>query len=147
MNHRIVLSHWRSLFSLSFLLFFQVACSSQSKSSLTPEKDQLTFGRGGGMSGEVQSHILVNNGHLYATSSLFTDTVHLTDLASETTNTLFEQADSLQLAELNFQHPGNRYYFIRHQQQEVVWGDRDTPPPLAVQQLYDSLQSIVPKQK
>ena len=99
------------------------------------------------MSGEVQSHILANTGQLYTTSSLFTDTVHLTDLTLETTQQLFNQLDSLHLADLDFRHPGNRYYFIRHQQQEVVWGDQDTLPPSTVQQFYDSLQSLVPKQK
>lgn len=147
MNHYIFISHWRSLLGISFLLFVQIACSSQSKSSSTLEEDQLTFGRGGGISGEVQSHILTNKGQLYATSSLFPDTIYLTDLAAKDTQRIFEQLDSLHLSQLSFQHPGNRYYFIRHQQEEVVWGNPDNLPPPAVQQLYNSLQSFVPKQK
>ena len=147
MDHLIYLFHLHRYRRLGccLLLFFQTACSSQPQNTLTPEKDQLTFGRGGGISGEVQSHILLNSGQLYATSSLFTDTVHLTDLAPDTVRTFFARVDSLP-SELDFQHPGNRYYFIRHQQQEVTWGDPDHPPPLAVQQLYNALQHIVPKQ-
>ena len=147
MNHLSFILKWRSLFGFAFLILFQAACSSQSKSLQTLPKDQIIFGRGGGMSGEVQSHILMDNGQLYATSSLFADTTHLADLAPESTKKLFEQLDSLHLAQLNFQHPGNRYYFIKHQQQKVVWGARDTLPPPIVQRLYDSLQSFVPKQK
>ena len=146
MHHLALSLYRRRLFALC-LLFGQIACSSQPQHSLSRQEESLVFGRGGGVSGEVQSHILTNNGQLYATSSLFTDTVHLTDVEPETARRLFEQVDSLELSKLIFQHPGNRYYFIRYQQQKVVWGDHDNPPPLVIQRLYDSLRNTIPKQK
>ena len=147
MDQFISAYYWYRFSILGVLLVFQIACSSQPKSSLSSEKDQLIFGRGGGMSGEIKSHILMNNGQLYATSSLYTDTVHIADIELKVIRRIFDQVDSLQFAALDFQHPGNRYYFVRHQQQEIVWGSDDNPPPAAVKQLYDSLQNIVPEQK
>ncbi len=146
MNYPMFLIRWRSFVSIGGLVFFLGACSSQPKNTFPLSKDQLTFGRGGGISGEVKTHILVNDGQLHATNSMFMDTVHLATLAPEVTRSIFTHLDSLQLDTIDFQHPGNRYYFIRHNQDEVVWGDQNYSPPASVQQFYDTLQRVVPKQ-
>ena len=140
-------SYWYRLFSVCCLVLFQVACSPQRSSAIAPQETRLTFGRGGGISGEVQSYVLLDNGQLYAVSSLFTDTTLLASLELDKAQQFFDRADSLQLTSVNFQHPGNRYHFIRYQQHEITWGDPAISPPLAIQQFYHSLQSLVPKPK
>ena len=128
------------------LTLLLAACSSPPKNSFPLPVDQFSFGHGGGMSGEVKTNILINDGQLHNTSSLFTDTTHLITLASEAVHSLFEQLDSLHIDTIDFKHPGNQFYFIRHHQDEVVWGHQNYPPPVSVQQFYDSLKTIVPKQ-
>ena len=147
MIYSVLFPYWYRLFSICWMVLLQTACSPQRSSATLPQEVRLTFGRGGGISGEVQSYILLDDGQLYTVSSLFTDTTHLASLELSKTQQLFDQADSLQLVNVDFQHPGNRYHFIRYQQHEITWGDPDVAPPPAIQQFYHSLQSIISKQK
>ena len=130
-----------------YLSLVQIGCSSQPQRAVSSPEERLVFGRGGGISGEVRSYILLGNGQLHETSSLFADTTYLRSLESDATQRLFDQADSLLQADSGFQHPGNRYYFIQHQRREVTWGDPAISPPSAIQRLYDSLQRTISKQK
>lgn len=131
------------------LLALQPRCSPKQAQISTQDSLQLVFGRGGGITGEETGYVLLGNGHLLEVSRLLQDTTELATIDASTTQRMFDALETLDMAQLDFQHPGNLYYFIRQKQvgttMQVVWGDPSYTPPAAVKQFYDTLKNLIPK--
>lgn len=135
---------------INLLVFvIQMSCSSAQVDLHEYAGPQLIFGSGGGVSGGTVSYVLLENGQLFKLNSLLKDTVALQKLSKKEAKDLFRKFEELHIQQIDFNHPGNLYYFIENKQgsekHRVVWGDQEYPPPIHVKNFYQILQGIVPK--
>jgi hypothetical protein len=125
-----------------------MGCSTQEKLAQY-QGVEITFGSGGGFTGQEVSYTLTYTGKLVKTDKLKNETVELKKLNSGNALNIFEQITELNIAGLDFNHPGNKYYFIRETkktgEEKVVWGDGQKNPPQAVLDYYKLLMSYVNK--
>lgn len=131
------------LFALSIVF---LGCSSQEKLAKYNDVD-ISFGNGGGYTGQEITYSLTSDGVLKMTDKLKNETVDITTLKANKTLKLFDQLNQLNIAGLDFNQPGNMYYFIKETNksgtQKVVWGDGENKPPQAVIDYYQLLNSYV----
>jgi hypothetical protein len=110
----------------------------------TSEK-AIVFGNGGGFTGQVVEYVLDGNGTFLKNDKLKSEITVLPTLKPSQTKKLFKQLQTMQFDTINFNHPGNMYYFLRYSQSdkthEVVWGDPNYTLPGEVQQFYQLLIS------
>jgi len=131
---------------LLVLTFVFVGCSSQEK--LTKYKDvEISFGNGGGYTGQEITYSLSSDGTLKMTDRLKNETVEITKLKANKTLELFEKLSELNIAGLEFNKPGNMYSFIQEtkdgKSQKIVWGDGQEIPPKAILDYYQLLNSYI----
>lgn len=131
------------------VIIIQMSCSSAQVDLHDYVGPQLIFGSGGGVSGGTVSYILLENGQLFKLNSLLKDTVALQKLSKKEAKDLFRELEELHIEQIDFNHPGNLYYFIENKQgnknHRVVWGSNEHPPPSSVKNFYYRLQDIIPK--
>ena len=123
-----------------------LGCSSQEK--LAKYNDvEISFGNGGGFTGQEITYSLTSDGVLMMTDKLKNETTEITKLKANKTLNLFDQLTEINIAGLDFNQPGNMYYFIKETNksgtQKVVWGDGENTPPQAVKDYYQLLNSYV----
>jgi hypothetical protein len=125
-------------------------CKRNTYSSTNFPADRLAFGSGGGFAGTFTTYNLLPNGQLFRTDGIAGDTVPVAAAKRHTTKKLFTRFEELKLADLDFDFPGNRYFFISRFTAEgshkITWGDPEQPVPEAVQNLYHELKALVPLQ-
>ena len=134
---------------ISFILIycFLIACSTSKYSANELPEKQLTFGKGGGFAGVSDEFILLENGQLFLKSSL-TDSIEvLPNIKKKKAKELFEAAAKLSMDTLDFNHPGNMYYFVKYREQEeakngITWGDMNHAPPAAIKEFYQRLMNL-----
>lgn len=133
------------LFGFSIIL---AGCSTQEKLAQY-EGNEIVFGNGGGFTGQEISYKITPDGKIEMTDKLKNETTELKNLSAGKTLKVFEQITELNLAGLDFNNPGNMYYFIKESyktgKEEVVWGDGEKNPPQAVLDYYQLLTSFVNK--
>lgn len=117
----------KSMFLFSGILVLSFfGCKSQQYTFEELPENQLVFGSGGGITGASDTYILLENGQLFHTNSLIKDSVELESLTKEEAKMCFKKLDSLSLSEMEFDHPGNRYYFLEEVKgdtaHKIVWG-------------------------
>jgi len=127
----------------TFLFIMLFSCiSHQFTLDNLPEK-QLIFGKGGGMTGAADTYILLENGQLFHTNSLTKKSEELKSISKNKSDELFLQLEVLQLAEMDFNHPGNIYYFIENMKtgtsSKVVWGSMEHEVDPLCKTLYNNL--------
>ena len=136
---------------VTFLLVscFAIGCKSQKFSYDNLPEDQIVFGQGGGMAGGVKTYTLLENGQLFVHNSITKISEELNAINSERAAEFFIELDGLSFKTIQFEHPGNRYYFLGHKTDEgehqIVWGgeDHDTPDP--VRAMYKQLMETINK--
>lgn len=133
-----------SLFSLCLLL----ACSSK---NMFPEKykgDQIILGVGGGITGEVTSYVVLENGKVFTKTKDQPAPVYHTTLNSPFVSQMFENFKLLNLSEYTFNEPGNRYYFIHYITKgdissQMTWGSESFDTPDKVTTYYSILMNTI----
>jgi hypothetical protein len=120
----------------------------------TPESytgNQLMFGEGGGFSGQIIEYTLLENGQLFITNSIAKETKPVRKISKNHARALFRQAEKIRMDTLNFNYPGNIYYFIRLQEenqlQATTWGSNDHQVPTAIQNFYQVLSEVTKETK
>lgn len=73
----------------------------------------LTIGSGGGFTGAVTQYSIDENGKITRVETYTNDTIEIPPFSTTEMLTMYEQIDSLQLLKVNFSKPGNLYYFIQ----------------------------------
>lgn len=130
-----------SLSTLVVLLFFNCKAQQFTIDKL-PEK-QLIFGSGGGMSGVSDTYILLENGQLFHTNSLAYETNELKRVSQAKAKEYFKKMADITFSEIQFDHPGNRYYFLEDRtagtQNRIVWGSTEMEVPIECKTLYQEL--------
>ena len=112
-----------------------------------PEK-QIRWGTGGGFVGKESAHILCDNGQIFNR-----DILGNTSISGKTkgkkAKALFKTVEELGLAKMEYNHPGNIYYFIEIQEVDivsrVVWGDKGSPVGKPIEDLYGELNGLLKK--
>ncbi|MFN0036533.1 MAG: hypothetical protein ACKVUS_15820 [Saprospiraceae bacterium] len=112
-----------------------------------PEK-QLRWGNGGGIVGKEKSHILLDNGQIFS-RDILGNLSEASKAKSKKAKALFKTVETLGLAKMEFDHPGNLYSFLEWQEGDmvsrVVWGDKNFPVGKSVEDLFGELNGLLKK--
>lgn len=97
--------------------------------------EEISFGSGGGFTGEVKTYKLSSNG------KLFEKGVEIKKLESKPTLQFFNQAK--QLKDIDYNKPGNMYSFLeiktKNKTNRIVWSDGSTDVDKRITELYAEL--------
>lgn len=132
--------------SLSATAMLFLFCKHQPKftADTLPTK-QLRWGTGGGFAGLENTHVLLENGQVFA-NKLSGPLSEGKKTKAKTAATLFKTVQALNLGKLEFSHPGNLYSFLEIQEgdtvQRVTWGDPNFPVNPAIQAAFDQLNEL-----
>ncbi|MFS4493168.1 hypothetical protein [Maribacter sp. 2308TA10-17] len=133
------------LFSLFSIVLF--SCKSQQYTLDTLPEKQLVFGRGGGISGEVTTYVVLENGQVFYNNSLTKEHTEIENIGKKEAMTCFRKMDSLRLSEMNFDHPGNMYYFLEEvngeERYRVTWGSKDHEVSRECKDFYKELRTTI----
>jgi hypothetical protein len=137
-------------FTIILLVFSFVIAGCSSHEKLANYKDvEISFGNGGGYTGQEIVYTIHSDGKVFMTDNLKKETTELPKLKSKKTLELFEQLTDLNIGKIDFNHPGNMYSFIQETKEgkshKVVWGDGREKPSEAVLDFYQVLNSSVNK--
>lgn len=109
---------------------------------------QIRWGNGGGIVGKEKSHILLETGQIFS-RDIMGSTVEATKTRGKKAKTIFKQIDTLGLARMVDNKPGNTYSFLEFQDGDmvsrVVWGDKNSPDLKSVQALFEELNGLLKK--
>lgn len=133
-------------FTLLFVCI-NLSCKSQRYTVEDLPEKQLVFGKGGGMTGAVDTYTLLENGQLFHLNSIIKVHNELKGITKKEAKAHFEKIGSLALTEIDFDRPGNIYYFLEEvngeEKNRVTWGSQDHEIPEACQSLYNELKNIL----
>ncbi|WP_084061747.1 hypothetical protein [Cellulophaga tyrosinoxydans] len=125
------------------LLF--LSCKSQQYTLDTLPNTQLIFGKGGGITGVIDTYTLLENGQLFYENSLSEEKKELKRISKKNVKILFDQLDNINLKDVDFNHPGNMYYFMKEVKggysHKVVWGKSDVQIDASIINLYEKLKA------
>lgn len=109
---------------------------------------QLRWGNGGGFVGKETTYTLLDNGQIF-TQKMGEVLTESASAKQRTAKSIYKTAETLGLAALDFQHPGNTYKFIEIQNGDAVrrisWGDPEHPVSQGVADLFAQLNALVKK--
>lgn len=134
------------LFSSILILSFLGCKSQQYTFEELPDK-QLVFGSGGGITGAIDTYVLLENGQFFYSNSLTKESKELESISKKEAKECFVKLKELSLSEMNFIHPGNRYYFLEEIKSDsihkVVWGSNDKEITEDCVNFYDELKTYI----
>jgi len=137
----------RILLMISFFIGSLVSCKSQQYTLEELPETQLIFGSGGGVTGEVSTYTLLENGQVFYTNSFTKEKKEMKSLKKKETSLCYEKMQALQLATMDFDHPGNMYYFLEEvngdERHRVTWGSADHEISEACKVLYEELKTTI----
>jgi len=129
--------------SLLFLFCLASGCKSQQYTYETLPHDQIVFGQGGGMAGEIKTYTLLENGQLFVHSSITKQSEELNSQNPERAKEFFTKLDGMSFNNIQFKHPGNRYYFLgrktEQDEHKIIWGSEDHNAPDPIKDIYKQL--------
>lgn len=112
-----------------------------------PEK-QLRWGSGGGITGQVNSYVLLENGQLFKIGKK-DEMTELKKTKAGKAKKIFEAVESGSLTKQDFQHPSNMYSFLEFQNgdmvQRITWGDPKYPVDEKIKTVFDQLNELTKK--
>lgn len=113
---------------------------------------QIAFGSGGGFTNLTTEYYLLEDGKIVQKSKDTQAYNILTRVDQNQATQVFAGAKLLGLDNLQFNEPGNLYYFIairNNEQSEnrIVWGSNDALIPTEVKNFYKMLLNLLPKTK
>lgn len=129
----------------SLLFWF---CKPTRYSSDKLPKEQIRFGRGGGVVGRETAYTLLKNGQLFGQN---TDgsALELPSADKKIAQGYFNTIRTLDLDLVQFSYPGNVYYFIEvpaakgDQANRIVWGDQAHPVDGPIQDIHEKLMALI----
>ena len=130
---------------LASLLLWQCQRTTHTKADFPDQR--LTFGSGGGFTGAVTSHHLLPNGQLFKSKGLQPDTSAIHTIKRGKAKSFFKEAEELGLLELEFNQPGNMYYFMQYytegKENKITWGANGAKIPDTIKNFYDQLNDLL----
>lgn len=132
-------------FFLGIMAFF--SCKSTQYTPMDFPEAQLVFGTGGGFSGIVTEYTLLENGQFFKKTSNDGQHKESKKVKRQVTKQLFNNYDFLKLGQIDYNHPGNLYYYITRKSGEtehtITWGDGSTPIDPNIKTFYRNLTQLV----
>ncbi len=113
----------------------------------SPES-RITFGSGGGFTGEMNCHHLLENGQIFKQDGIKGTNFELDGLKAKDMENFFDIAKELQLSTVKMKQPGDLYYFIEYKEEDgetnrITWGHPDFITPENIESFYQNLCSLV----
>ncbi|WP_400190893.1 hypothetical protein [Hymenobacter sp. B81] len=148
-----------SLLLAAALLVGSAACQRSFSGPVSPTEPLRTaadrtlyFGSGSRYTGYEQSFTLSTSGRVVMRQGLRTQAPaapRLLKVAPGAARSCFRRLDQLPTDSLQFDYPGNHYYFLeshtaRGAAVRLVWGAADSTAPHAARVLYQQLQALLP---
>jgi len=108
-------------------------------------KQQIIFGSGGGFTGAVTEHTLLENGAVFSKRGLNAEYKPLTKADKKLTTQLFNNIEVLQLKDIQMNEPGNRYFYVtlkdKSGEHQIVWHNPEAIPN-KLKTFYDILNHL-----
>ncbi len=121
-------------------LLLMVSCK-----TTVPERS-FSIGKGGGFTGKYDEYLVKSTGEVLNISNKQTPT-HFIQLGKDQIKAIFQGLEKLNIAKMNFSHPGNITSYIRcdinNKTYEIKWGDTKNVPPQMVQDFFNSTWSLI----
>lgn len=137
----------KTILFLSLFSVFLFSCKSQQYTIDELPAEQLVFGNGGGITGEVSTYTLLENGQVFYNNSLTKEHTEMESLAKKVAKSSFKKLEALKLFEVNFDHPGNMYYFLEEIKGDsihrVTWGSSEHEISEACKAFYKELRTTI----
>ena len=133
-------------FILAFLIIsgLTIACGPQGV-LYEYQNTQITFGSGGGFTGQVTEYNLDARGNLKMIDGLAGSETNIGKVKKADLRQIYKTLSEINLSKMNIDQPGNMYYFIKEvdssSTHEVIWGNPDYNTPVEIQEFYDMLIS------
>jgi hypothetical protein len=125
----------KKIYSLLFLVSFCSILSAQNR--------YITIGNGGGFSGSVTIFKITPDGKVLKGKGLVEIKYAEYGKLKKRKVSTFIKSISKQTSSLNFNHPGNLYYFLSYsedgKERKVIWGDSSHSVNESIQKLYDDI--------
>jgi len=113
-----------------------VGCSSLAKNPLTYEKNSIVFGEGGGFRGIETSTMILENGQVFELEKMRTKYESKKSLSRQDAEQLFSIYNTLGLAEIEVNSPGNTYSYIEFHHNKtikrLVWKSNEAPSEVLI---------------
>ena len=111
-----------------------------------PTQRYITFGNGGGFTGAVTTHHLLEDGRIFREVNE-NETVEVGKIDGDLAKQQFNNYTLLNFQDVNINDPGNIYYFIKHsdfpEKRSITWGGNNTEVPSAISTFHLNLSKIV----
>ena len=121
------------------------SCQRSSFQPDTIDQDYITFGKGGGMTNQVDTYYILRSGEVYRHNSLTKEYTPQEQLDKATREECFERALGLSDSLFGFEEPGNLYYFLTVHSDTVVrctWGAQEFNPADSILSFYQYAKEI-----
>lgn len=132
----------RFFFIILFSCFFFTCASQKYEVSELPDL-QVHFGEGGGITGAVKEYCLLKNGQIFAKNHFTKPFVDFKKVKKRKAKKCFKSIDKMDFTEIKLNDPGDLYFFIEYQTEDIkhkiIWGRN---PHLVPQELTDLYQSL-----
>ena len=136
----------RMLPILAMLLCLSTSCKKHTIDDLPAT--QLHFGSGGGFAGAYTEYLLLENGQCFKKESLNGDYQAIGKTKKSEAKALFSQWETAKLAEMDFKHPGNLYYFVamdvEGQTHRLTWGASGHSADDQLKAFYKACNALIP---
>ncbi len=128
-----------------------VSCTPASEFPKKEKRDEIHFGQGGGISGATTHYILLEDGRLFRQPWRDTTLTYLDTWPGIFTRQMFLNYHSLKLDTVNYNEPGDLYYFVEYHTPKkpphrIVWGKPGFQPADNLVKYYNNLYQSI-KQK
>ncbi len=129
-----------------FIIFLSIGCRSQQYTYQELPAEQIVFGQSG-MAGEIKTYVLLENGQLFVFNSLTKIYEELKKIRKKQARDFFVKMEEMSFNNMNFDHPGNRYYFLGQKDKKgeykAVWGSENHKVPELIREMYNKLKGII----
>ncbi len=145
MRHVVV--HLTSAFLLALLAG---CCTNQGATRPLTDRDTITVGSGGGITGAYSGYRLDGDGAVYAWTRMpggADSTRFLFTLSPDTTRMVFRRLDTMEFDTIEFSHPGNITYYVERRvdstSHTVRWSRGDDRVPEPVRTFYNETVRMI----
>lgn len=138
-------------FLFAALVLLSSCKTNQKVTSLNDYKNNIiSFGSGGGFTGEETIYSLLENGQIFVSKGLVTKTTNLhSTISKKEAKALFEKALKIDFTKESINAPSNKYYTLSfgkyNEAKQLIWGNNVQSPSTQIKELYDELITIITK--
>lgn len=134
---------------VALFLFMQCKTTTYTPDNMPDQK--LTFGNGGGISGIETTYTILENGQIFRQVGIGKTLEEIEKISKRKAKKCFEGAEQLdKFATEDFQ-PGNTYFFVSHQKEDMIrrisWFEGGEDKTKDLYTYYKTLRSYIPKDK